>query len=346
MALQAQEALLQQRPGWLELSVKMMGDAPSVAFAKITDPAGNVLFVSDGELEAGTLDAYEQAQIPLARQGTPRVFTRGKDRWEGVKAIYTGNDLRGFAWVETDRAWDREQLNTVLGGTTIFGMIWAVASALLVLLMARSISRPLAVLHRGTRALMESPEKTGHFPLPVTVHNEIGDLIEAFNRMYASIEEQRAGLNDTLSLLDSMLANAPIGLAFFDRHGRFVRVNQVFADMTGIPLSRHLGRLLLRGPHDSRVAAAAGGRGTGKHGDACLCRRGVGARPGVEWPRRQARQFVDLAGQRLSRAPHAAAGALGGPDCAGREPAQARRRGSAADRKAGRYRPVGRLHRP
>jgi PAS domain S-box-containing protein len=78
----------------------------------------------------------------------------------------------------------------------------------------------------------------------VTVQNELGDLIEAFNRMVASIEEQRSGLNDTLSLLDSMLANAPIGLAFFDRRCRFVRVNQVFAGMTGIPLSRHLGRTL------------------------------------------------------------------------------------------------------
>jgi PAS domain S-box-containing protein len=119
-----------------------------------------------------------------------------------------------------------------------------VASSLLVLLLARSISAPLATLHRGTRALMESPEHSGNFPLPVAVHNEIGDLIEAFNRMVASIAEQRAGLNDTLSLLDSMLANAPIGLAFFDRRCRIVRVNQVFADMTGVPLSRHLGRTL------------------------------------------------------------------------------------------------------
>ena len=76
------------------------------------------------------------------------------------------------------------------------------------------------------------------------VENEFGDLIEAFNRMVASIEEQRSGLNDTLSLLDSMLANAPIGLAFFDRNCRFVRVNQIFAEMTGVPLSRHLGRTL------------------------------------------------------------------------------------------------------
>jgi PAS domain S-box-containing protein len=119
-----------------------------------------------------------------------------------------------------------------------------VASALLVLLMARSISAPLATLHRGTRALMSSPEHSGNFPLPVAVHNEIGDLVDAFNRMVASIAEQRSGLNDTLSLLDSMLANAPIGLAFFDRRCRFVRVNQVFADMTGVSLSRHLGRTL------------------------------------------------------------------------------------------------------
>jgi PAS domain S-box-containing protein len=62
--------------------------------------------------------------------------------------------------------------------------------------------------------------------------------------MVASLAEQRAGLNDTLSLLDSMLANAPIGLAFVDRNGRFVRVNQVFAGLTGVAVSRHLGRTL------------------------------------------------------------------------------------------------------
>ncbi len=41
-----------------------------------------------------------------------------------------------------------------------------------------------------------------------------------------------------------MLANAPIGLAFVDRNGRVVRVNQIFADLTGIAVSRHLGRTL------------------------------------------------------------------------------------------------------
>jgi signal transduction histidine kinase/HAMP domain-containing protein len=245
MALQAKEALLQNRPGWVGLTVKMTGESPSVAFAKVTDPSGSVLFVSEGVPEQFTLNPVERAQIPLMKKDEPRVFTLGKDQWERASPIYTGSDLRGFAWVKRERAWDYEQLNSILRDTAIFGIIWIAASALLVLLMAGSISRPLATLHRGTRALMNAPENSGSFPLPVAVHNEIGELIEAFNRMVASIAEQRSGLNDTLSLLDSMLANAPIGLAFFDRRCRFVRVNQVFADMAGVPLSRHLGRTLL-----------------------------------------------------------------------------------------------------
>ena len=244
VALQAREALQQQRPGWVGLSVKMMGDAPSVAFAMVTGPAGDVLFVSEGEPDQRTLTATERVQIRLASKDESRIFAVGNGQWEGMKPIYTGSELRGFAWVETDRAWDHEPLSTILRATVIFGIIWIVASGLLVLLMARSISQPLTILHRGTRALIASPETGGNFPLPVTVENEIGDLIEVFNRMVASIQEQRSGLNDTLSLLDSMLANAPIGLAFLDRACRFVRVNQVFAGMTGVPLSRHLGRTL------------------------------------------------------------------------------------------------------
>lgn len=244
VALQAEEAYRQQKPELVMPSLRMMGAAPSVARAKITDAAGNVLFVSDGESPQHPLEPSEKTQIRLIPGHEPRVFQFGDHRWEGVKAIYDGANLRGYAWVETDRSWDNEQLNTVLRSSISFGLIWIGASGLLVLLMSRSISRPLSVLQGGTRALMEGEGASAKFPLPVTVENEFGDLIQAFNRMVAALEEQRAGLNDTLSLLDSMLANAPIGLVFFDRQCRIVRVNEVFAEMTGIPISRHLGRAL------------------------------------------------------------------------------------------------------
>lgn len=246
LALQAQEALrLDSRP-MLRASVHMMGEAPSVDFARITDPASNVIAVSDDFTDRHTLSVLERSQIRLISASNPiAIFAIGHDGWESMKPIYLDGKLSGYAWVMTEPSWDNKERNFLIRSVSIFGGIWVGASVLLAWLLGRSITGPLAVLHRGTRALMQSPENHANFPLPVTVHNEIGELIEAFNRMVASIEEQRAGLSDTLSLLDSMLAHAPIGLAFFDRHSRFVRVNRIFADITGIPLSRHLGRTLL-----------------------------------------------------------------------------------------------------
>ena len=259
LALDAEEAYRDGRPEMMLPSLRMMGAAPSVARAKITDASGNVLYVSDGDAARFPLDAQEKAEIERIDQHQPQVLSLGKQRWEGVKAIYNGPVLKGYAWVETDHSWDDQQLNTVLRSSFSFGLIWIGASALLVLLMSRSISRPLAILHSGTRALAEGPAASAKFPLPVTVDNEFGELIDAFNRMVAALEEQRSGLNDTLSLLDSMLANAPIGLVFFDRRCRIVRVNEIFAEMTGVPISRHLGRTmaeLLAGPIAKRLEDA------------------------------------------------------------------------------------------
>jgi len=244
LATQVAEALDERSPGWVNWSVKTVGGAPNITLAKMTDAAGNVLFVSKGDPRQIALEPDERAQIPLVGRNTARLFTLSGDRWAAVRAIYTNNQLYGYAWVEFDTSAAREQLAGIQRDTLVFGVIWIAASIVLVLLMASSIARPLATLQRGTRALMNSPEDVANFPLPVAVHNEIGDLIEAFNRTVASLAEQRAGLNDTLSLLDSMLANAPIGLAFVDRNYRFVRVNQIFADLTGVGISRHLGRTL------------------------------------------------------------------------------------------------------
>jgi PAS domain S-box-containing protein len=244
LSLQAREALMEARPGWVGLSAKMMTDAPDVAIAKVTDAEGNVVYSGAGSADTMKLSPIERAQIRLVTQNQARVFQLESGNMESVSPIYTENTLRGYVWVEGDRNWGHQRLNDILHGTEIFGIIWIIASALLVLLMARSISQPLEILHRGATALMTAEGSSNHFPLPVSVSNEIGDLIVTFNRMVASLAEQRAGLNDTLSLLDSMLANAPIGLAFVDRSGRFVRVNQVFGDLTGAAVSRHLGRQL------------------------------------------------------------------------------------------------------
>jgi PAS domain S-box-containing protein len=244
LAVQAGEAVVADRYDWVASAVRLLGNSPTVTIAKVTDPSGKVLYLSEGVPQKAVLEPGELAQIPRIQGDAPSIFTLPENRFEGVRAVTVKGQLWGYAWVEYDQSGLRGQIISILRDTFAFAIIWIIASALLMMLVARAIASPLAVLHRGTRALMNSPESGGHFPLPVSKHNEFGDLIEAFNRMYASIEEQRSGLSDTLSMLDSMLANAPIGLAFLDRRCRIVRVNHVFSEMTGIPLSRHLGRTM------------------------------------------------------------------------------------------------------
>jgi len=242
LCVDAEEAFQDQHPDFLAAAVRMVGGAPSVLRAKITDPDGKMLYVSAGEAGQVRLDPVERSVLGRYTGHVPRVFSLADGRWEAVKPIYFGYQLRGYSWIESNPLWDDEQVFDTVRATLIFGSIWIIASFVLVWLMSLLITRPLAVLHHGTRALAVHPESSTAFPLPVTVENEFGELIAAFNSMVASIEVQRAGLHDTLSLLDSLLANAPIGFAFFDRSGRFVRVNQVFASLTGISIGAHLGR--------------------------------------------------------------------------------------------------------
>jgi PAS domain S-box-containing protein len=47
---------------------------------------------------------------------------------------------------------------------------------------------------------------------------------------------------ESLTLVDTLYASAPIGLAFFDRDLRYVRVNDALAEMNGVPADEHAGR--------------------------------------------------------------------------------------------------------
>ena len=89
-------------PGWLDLSVRMKGEAPSIAVAKVTDPAGNVLSFSEGDKSRAQLEPAERAAIPLLTADKAECLDLPHNRWECAKAIYVGNTLRGIAWVEFD----------------------------------------------------------------------------------------------------------------------------------------------------------------------------------------------------------------------------------------------------
>ena len=58
--------------------------------------------------------------------------------------------------------------------------------------------------------------------------------------MHTAAENQRL-----ITMLDAMLAAAPVGLGFVDHELRYVRVNNQLAAMNGLSVEAHLGRTVL-----------------------------------------------------------------------------------------------------
>jgi signal transduction histidine kinase len=241
LAIQSQESLGQGESVYLQPIVRAMSTSPNIRQAMITDPDGRVLASSAPSLDGkDVLSRFEKKQLSSAA-GSTSFRVPGGAR-EILAPIHVHGVLRGYAWVYEDATAEWRQVYSLVRITIIFAVFGALGTAVIASFLARSITRPLNNLLVATRKLIRDPETKEGFPLEVKTTNEAADLTRAFNLMVTSIDEQRAGLNDTLALLDSMLANAPIGFAFFDRKFRYVRINQFLADMNQTPISQHLGR--------------------------------------------------------------------------------------------------------
>ena len=63
-----------------------------------------------------------------------------------------------------------------------------------------------------------------------------GTLVEWVG-IAVDIDEQKQAMN----LLDALFSQAPVGLAYLDREGRYVRINQTLAAFNGLPVEAHAG---------------------------------------------------------------------------------------------------------
>jgi two-component sensor histidine kinase len=58
------------------------------------------------------------------------------------------------------------------------------------------------------------------------------------------LESSRAQLAKQLAELDALYGSAPIGLGFFDREYRYVRINEELAAINGVPAADHIGKTI------------------------------------------------------------------------------------------------------
>ncbi|MGA8161895.1 MAG: ATP-binding protein [Acidobacteriaceae bacterium] len=230
-----------RQPNALNNVVQSAAEAPSVNAAQITDLQGRTIASTDPTV-LGKLVLSDKEKTYLRRLDQPVIFAASAKNWEAVAPIRQGGQVRLLVWIYPNSHQDQQDLRSLVRITVLWALFVLAACTLIAAFLAQSTSRQLELLIRATGRLSQNPEDTGAFPLPVTSGNEVADLTDAFNHMVVAMQEQRAGLNETLALLDSMLANAPIGFAFFDRKYRFVRVNQFLSDMSGYSFGLHIGR--------------------------------------------------------------------------------------------------------
>ena len=212
--------------------------SPTIDVARLTNLQGHPIAVTQNSQLRG-LDPQELAVLPSASQR--QIFEISNGQLEAVTPVLRNGVPVALLWLEPNKAASLTTINIVVGVCLTYGGFALLANLLPIFLIVRSMTRPLHILGDATHRIIDNPNSNAGFPLPITTSNEAGDLTASFNAMVQELEDQRNGLLETLALLDSMLGNAPIGFAFFDRDLHYVRVNDFLASTHGLPAGEHAG---------------------------------------------------------------------------------------------------------
>ena len=254
LAVEAGRSLANGHPEWLNEELSALLASRAILAVRITDMDGHILAEqtkAPGKLE-WKITPFDHAKTNRTTYILP--FSETGDRGEAISLITDSDKSLGYAWVMEDPSNDRAVVDSLLKNTLIFGMLALLGCVALSTILARSITRPLAMLMEATRRLIKDPESREGFPLHIRQTNEAAEVASAFNLLVGSMADQRAGLIDTLALLDSMLAHAPVGFAFFDREYHYVRVNRFLSDLSDVPVQEYLGHSI----HDFLSPGPAG----------------------------------------------------------------------------------------
>jgi len=141
----------------------------------------------------------------------------------------TSQNIRGFT---------REVTRFMVASTIVALLISALAGYRL----SRSVLSPILLLTRATRELGEG--NPGQ-PVPVTTHDELGELALAFNKMAAQLQEYRHSTSEKIvhlhRTMETTLATFPDPIFVLDQQGR-IELKNPAADglMAGLQLTDRL----------------------------------------------------------------------------------------------------------
>ncbi|WP_018663440.1 cell wall metabolism sensor histidine kinase WalK [Heyndrickxia acidiproducens] len=155
----------------------------------------------------------------------------GERMWVLASPIKSNGEVIGFIYLvaKIEKVYRQVQaINQIfMTGTVIAMMI----TALLGIIIARTISRPIADMRKQAMAMAR-----GDFARKVKVkgNDEIGQLAYSFNHMTKKLQEAQASTEGERRKLDSILTHMTDGVIATDRRGRVILINEPAADMLDV----------------------------------------------------------------------------------------------------------------
>ncbi len=185
-------------------------------------------FVRDGVEGdcAGSLAAAEVAQeVAIDR-----------DRAWAVVPVEDDDRVLGYLQIvaTTDLIRQRVQ-NALLVVVLILGGALVVAFALGARMLRRAL-HPLSVRNRDVRVIADKPF-TDHRARKF--HNdEVGDLVDGFNRMLDALAEENAALHQSEKRFRTLADNSPVGIYLKDANAQLQYANGKWSEITGLSAAR------------------------------------------------------------------------------------------------------------
>ncbi len=105
--------------------------------------------------------------------------------------------------------------------------------------LARGITAPIAMLAEGTQAVAGG---NLNFEIHEVRDDEIGRLVESFNRMTADLRASRAELEQRRRYTETLLRNVSAGVVGLDREGAVTAINPCAARLLGLQAAAVQGR--------------------------------------------------------------------------------------------------------
>ncbi|MDN7228533.1 cell wall metabolism sensor histidine kinase WalK [Planococcus sp. N064] len=173
--------------------------------------------------QRSTLDIVTQSIVAETPDERTYVNNQADRVWVRTQPIIAeGGEVLGTLYMEADieNVYDQmDDINAILAVGTAIALA---VTAVLGVLVAQTISRPISDMRRQAQAMAR-----GNFSRKVRVYgnDEIGQLAKSFNNLTNRLQESQQSTESERRKLASVLANMTDGVLSTDRRGRVILIN-------------------------------------------------------------------------------------------------------------------------